>query len=206
FGDWLALREPGLHGAGPLRATLLTGGLSNLTYRIDGAARPLVLRRPPLGHVLSTAHDMGREFRVQSALHGTRVPVPQPYLLAPDPHGDAGVGAEFYLMEYIDGEILDSTAKNARWAAHELHEVSIALVRTLARLHAVDPESVGLGDFGRAEGFLARQLRRWATQYEGNRFRELPDLDRLLELLGAGLPETRWSSIVHGDYRLDNAL
>jgi aminoglycoside phosphotransferase (APT) family kinase protein len=206
FDNWLAAHDPALRGSGELTATLLTGGLSNLTYRIDGAALPLVLRRPPLGHVLSTAHDMAREFRVQSALRGTTVPVAQQYLWHADADGAAGVGAEFSLMEFVDGEVLDSPDRNIGWTSAELRTVSLDLVRTLARLHDLDPATVGLADFGRPEGFLERQLRRWATQYDGNRFRALPDLDRLLERLGARLPETRSTSIVHGDYRLDNAV
>ena len=206
FERWLARRHPELRGGGELTAELLTGGLSNLTYRIDGAATPLVLRRPPLGHVLTTAHDMAREFRVLGGLHGTAVPVPRPYVLAADADGEAGVGAEFYLMQRVDGETLDERADNANYTAAELHGIGLELARTLARLHELDPASVGLGDFGRPDGFLERQLRRWATQYEGNRFRELPDLDRLLTRLRDAMPETRWTSLVHGDYRLDNVL
>jgi len=206
FERWLAGRHPELRGDGVLTAELLTGGLSNLTYRIDGAAVPLVLRRPPLGHVLSTAHDMAREFRVLSGLHGTAVPVPEPYVLETDAAGAAGVGAEFYLMQRVDGETLDDRGDNAGYTAEELRAISLELARTLARLHSLDPASTGLGDVGRPDGFLERQLRRWATQYAGNRFRELPDLDRLLARLRERLPVTRWSSLVHGDYRLDNAL
>ena len=203
---WLTARDPALRGAAPLTATLLTGGLSNLTYRIDGAARPLVLRRPPLGHVLSTAHDMVREFRVLSGLHGTRVPVPQPVLLQAEADPLTGVAAPFYLMERVDGAILDTVEDNAGWTADELRTLSLGLATTLAELHTVDPATVGLEGFGRPDGFLERQLRRWATQYAGNRFRDLPDLDALLARLGEALPETRWTSIVHGDYRLDNAI
>ncbi len=206
FDRWLSEHEPALRGDGPVRATLLAGGLSNLTYRLDGAARPLVLRRPPLGHVLSTAHDMGREYRVLSALHGTRVPVPQPVLFEPDADAGAGVGAPFYLMERVGGVTLVSPADNAAWTPAELRELSLSLARTLAELHAIDPRAVGLDDFGRPDGFLERQMRRWATQYAGNRFRDLPDLDALLARLSESIPETRSTSIVHGDYRLDNAL
>ncbi|AYF98276.1 phosphotransferase family protein [Protaetiibacter intestinalis] len=206
FEAWLGARAPELRGDGPLSARLLTGGLSNLTYRIRGAADPLVLRRPPLGHVLSTAHDMAREHRVQSALNGTAVPVPKQYLWDADADGSAGVGTEFTLMEYVEGEILDDLADNTGWTSEELRGVSFALIRTLAELHSIEPAAVGLADFGRPDGFLERNLRRWATQYQGNRFRELPELDRLLKRLGAGVPATLHSSLVHGDYRLDNVI
>ena len=206
FDAWLAHRSPELHGDGPIGAELLTGGLSNLTYRITGTVRPIVLRRPPLGHVLSTAHDMAREYRVLTALQGTRVPVPRTRLLQADADAATGVDAPFYLMDHIDGDILDDPTDNAGWAADELRAVSFALIDTLAELHGIDPASVGLDDFGRPHGFLERQLRRWSTQYAGNRFRELPDLDRLLERLGAAIPATLQNSIVHGDFRLDNAI
>jgi aminoglycoside phosphotransferase (APT) family kinase protein len=206
FDTWLAHRSPELRGDGPISAELLTGGLSNLTYRIGGGIRPLVLRRPPLGHVLTTAHDMGREHRVLTALQGTRVPVPRTRLFQAADDPATGVDAPFYLMDHVDGDILDSPADNARYTAAELRTVSIELVEVLAELHALDPAQIGLDDFGRPDGFVERQLRRWATQYEGNRFRELPELDALLERLGERLPETRHTSIVHGDYRLDNVL
>ena len=206
FDHWLAHRSPELRGDAPVTADLLTGGLSNLTYRIDGGARPLVLRRPPLGHVLSTAHDMGREYRVLSALQGTRVPVPRTRLFEASEDPATGVDAPFYLMDHVDGDILDAPADNARYTPAELRTLSLALAEVLAELHSLDPAQIGLDDFGRPDGFIERQLRRWATQYEGNRFRELPELDALLERLGERLPETRHTSIVHGDYRLDNVL
>ena len=206
FDAWLERRSPELRGDGPLTAELLTGGLSNLTYRIVGGARPLVLRRPPLGHVLSTAHDMGREFRVLSALQGTRVPVPRTRLFQAADDPTTGVDAPFYLMDHVDGDILDSPADNSRYTPDELRTVSLGLADVLAELHSLDPTQIGLDDFGRPDGFVERQLRRWATQYDGNRFRELPELDDLLERLGERLPATRHTSIVHGDYRLDNVL
>lgn len=206
FDVWLAARSPELRGTGPLDARLLTGGLSNLTYRIDGGPTPLVLRRPPLGHVLSTAHDMVREHRVITALQNTPVPVPRTHLLQDHPDPTSGVDAPFYLMEHVDGEILSSPSDNTGRSEAELRTVSFALVDALADLHELDPDQLGLADFGRPDGFLERQLRRWTTQYAGNRFRELPELDALLERLGERLPATTRTSIVHGDYRLDNAL
>jgi aminoglycoside phosphotransferase (APT) family kinase protein len=202
--NWLLLNEPELVGAVPLRASLITGGRSNLTYAIRGAAEPLVLRRPPLGHVQSTAHDMAREFRVISALRGSRVPVPRAVRYVDDP--TAGVEGPFYLMERVKGRPLVTRDGNAAYTPSQLRELSLDLARTLAHLHSIAPDEVGLGDFGRPDGFLVRQVERWGTQYDGSRNRELPELDALQRELHANIPETRRSSILHGDYRLDNAL
>jgi aminoglycoside phosphotransferase (APT) family kinase protein len=206
FGDWLAGAHPELAGAGPVTATRLAGGLSNLTYRIDGAARPLVLRRPPLGHVLSTAHDMQREFTIISALAGTAVPVPRALAYVDDVDEAAGVGTPFYLMDFVAGPILSRPADNTGHSPAELRATSLELARTLGELHKLDPASVGLAGFGRPTGFLERQLRRWATQYDGSRSRELPELDTLQERLGLDRPETTRDSLLHGDFRLDNAI
>jgi len=202
--DWLLLHQPELVGAVPLSASLIAGGRSNLTYAIRGAAEPLVLRRPPLGHVQSTAHDMAREFRVISALRGSRVPVPRAVRYVDDP--TAGVEGPFYLMERVKGRPIVTRDANAPYSPSQLRELSLDLARTLAHLHSIEPETVGLGDFGRPDGFVVRQVERWGTQYDGSRNRALPELDALQSELHAGIPETRRSSILHGDYRLDNAL
>jgi aminoglycoside phosphotransferase (APT) family kinase protein len=202
--SWLLKNEPGLVGAVPLSATLLTGGRSNLTYAIRGASEPLVLRRPPLGHVQSTAHDMAREFRVISALRGSAVPVPRSVRYVDD--RAAGVDAPFYLMEHARGRVLNSRKANAAYSPAQIQTLSRDLIRTLAALHSIDPATVGLGDFGRPEGFLTRQVERWGRQYEGSRSRPLPALDALQAELQNNIPETQRSTIVHGDYRLDNAL
>jgi aminoglycoside phosphotransferase (APT) family kinase protein len=202
--DWLVTHEPSLVGAGPLSATLIAGGRSNLTYDLRGASEPLVLRRPPLGHVQSTAHDMAREFRVISALRGSHVPVPRAVRYVDD--ASAGVEGPFYLMERVKGRPIVSSEQNAPYSPAQLRELSLDLARTLAHLHSLVPETVGLGDFGRPDGFLVRQVERWGKQYEGSRSRDLPELDALQAALHSGIPETRRSSILHGDYRLDNAL
>jgi aminoglycoside phosphotransferase (APT) family kinase protein len=202
--DWLLVNEPELVGAVPLSAGLIAGGRSNLTYAIRGAAEPLVLRRPPLGHVQSTAHDMAREFRVISALRGSRVPVPRAVCYVDD--SSAGVEGPFYLMERVKGRPLVTRDGNAAYTPSQLRELSLDLARTLAHLHSIAPDDVGLGDFGRPDGFLVRQVERWGKQYDGSRNRELPELDTLQRELHANIPETRRSSILHGDYRLDNAL
>jgi aminoglycoside phosphotransferase (APT) family kinase protein len=201
---WLRANEPALLGAGPLSATLIAGGRSNLTYALRGASEPLVLRRPPLGHVQSTAHDMAREFRVISALQGSAVPVPRAVRYVED--AAAGVDTPFYLMERSRGRIFSSRADNSAYSPAQLRRLSGDLIRTLAALHSIDPDVIGLGDFGRPDGFLARQVERWGRQYDGSHSRALPELDRLQEELRQQIPKTTRSSIVHGDYRLDNAL
>lgn len=202
--EWLLENQPELLGAVPLSANLIAGGRSNLTYAIRGAAEPLVLRRPPLGHVQATAHDMEREFRVISALRGSRVPVPRAIRYVDDPA--SGVDAPFYLMERVKGRTISSRADNAAYNPAQLRELSLDLARTLAHLHSISPEQVGLADFGRPDGFLVRQVERWGKQYDGSKSRPLPELDALQREVHEGIPETRRSSIIHGDYRLDNAL
>jgi aminoglycoside phosphotransferase (APT) family kinase protein len=132
--------------------------------------------------------------------------VPAALLFRDDADGAAGAGTPFYLMEFVDGSVLSSPAANRPFAPERLRELSLDLVRTLAALHAIDPATVGLDDFGRASGFLARQVRRWGEQYEKSHSRELPDLDALQSALRERIPETVSSSLVHGDFRLDNAI
>ncbi|MEU5211393.1 phosphotransferase family protein [Streptomyces sp. NPDC020742] len=194
--------RPGLVG-GPLRAQLIEGGRSNLTYRITDGAGSWVVRRPPLGHVLATAHDMRREHRVISALHRTPVPVPEALLLCAD---EAVLGAPFYVMELVEGTPYRTAAQLAPLGPKRTRAVVLSLVDTLVELHAVDPEAVGLGDFGRPDGFLERQLRRWGKQLEASKNRELPGIDELHRALGGALPASPAPAVVHGDYRLDNVL
>ena len=203
---WLRAEHPKLVGESGLDATLITGGRSNLTYRVLGGPAPLVLRRPPLGHVLASAHDMAREFRVISALGGSRVPVPEALLYRDDTDGTAGVGMPFYLMGFVDGQVLSSPAANAPFSPAQLRTLSLDLVATLTELHSLDPATVGLQDFGRASGYLERQVRRWGEQYDKSRNRELPELDALQAALRDRVPSTVSSSLVHGDFRLDNAM
>lgn len=187
----------------PLTAELIAGGLSNLTYEIrDAGNRAWVLRRPPLGHVLPTAHDMRREYRVISALHGT-VPVARTYVLCEDPDV---IGAPFYLMEKVEGEVLRTRAQCAALSVAQRRSVGESLVDVLAALHSVDPEQVGLADFGRPEGYLYRQLDRWDRQYAASQSREIRGLFELGDGLRAAVPVTQRSTILHGDYRLDNVM
>ncbi|GIH26161.1 acyl-CoA dehydrogenase [Acrocarpospora phusangensis] len=177
---------------GPLTAEVIQGGKSNLTYVVRDASRTLVVRRPPLGHVLATAHDMSREYRVMSALQDTPVPVPRTYHLCQDPEV---VGAPFYVMEFVPGGQPSITPQLAR----ELTDV-------LAALHSIDPETVGLGDFGRPEGFLTRQVTRWKRQLDASRSREVAGIDELHERLARAVPDSGPPAIVHGDFKLGNTL
>ncbi|MFE0803276.1 phosphotransferase family protein [Streptomyces sp. NPDC058812] len=194
--------RPGLV-TGPLSGRLIEGGRSNLTYAVsDGTAR-WVVRRPPLGHVLATAHDMKREHRVISALHPTDVPVPRPVLLCED---DEVIGSPFYVMEFVEGTPYRTADQLAPLGPERTRAAVLNLVDTLVELHAVDPAAVGLGDFGRPEGFLDRQLRRWAKQLDASRNRDLAGIDELHATLGRELPRSPAPTVVHGDYRLDNVL
>ena len=202
---WLAEAHPDL-AVGPLTAAVIAGGRSNLTYAVDGARVPLIVRRPPLGHVLSSAHDMRREYRVISALAGTAVPVPRTVDVVDDTEAALVTGTVFFVMERSPGTVLARPQQNAPYSAAGLRDLSIDLVRCLADLHAVDPAEVGLADFGRPDGYLARQLSTWRRQLEASRSRETPALDALQDSLADGMPDSPRTGIVHGDYRLDNAL
>ncbi|MFJ4717001.1 phosphotransferase family protein [Streptomyces sp. NPDC088785] len=194
--------RPGLVG-GPLSGRLIEGGRSNLTYEVSDGSAKWVVRRPPLGHVLATAHDMKREHRVIAALHDTPVPVPEALLLCED---DSVAGAPFYVMEFVDGTPYRTAEQLAPLGAERTRAAVLGLVDTLVDLHAVDPAAVGLGDFGRPDGFLDRQLRRWGKQLDASRNRELAGIDELHAALGRSLPDSPAATIVHGDYRLDNVL
>ena len=200
---WLARHVAGAEP--PFAYRLITGGRSNLTYEVtDAAWSRFVLRRPPLGNVLESAHYMGREHRLISALAPTAVPVPEPLAFC----ADTAVGdAPFYVMRFVDGVVLESEQDAERCldlAARE--RASHALVDVLADLHRVDPDAVGLGDLGRKEGYVERQLRRWHGQFERSRSREVPAMDEAHRLLSARVPPQRRTGIVHGDYRLGNCL
>lgn len=189
--------------AGPLTGRLIAGGRSNLTYEVtDGVAR-WVLRRPPLGHVLASAHDMAREFRVMSALGSSAVPVPRMVARCVDA---TVIGSEFYVMEFVDGVIVRTREQLAELGEHRGAAVLRTLAETLASLHAVDPAAVGLADFGRPDGFAARQVRTWVRQLESSKSRELPGLENLAARLAATVPDNPRRTIVHGDYRLDNCV
>lgn len=208
LSDYLAEHAADLGAGRELSAELIAGGKSNLTYVLrerggGDAAAAWVLRRPPLGHVLATAHDMAREFRVLSALAPTGVPVPRVYHLCQD----AGVvGAPFYVMELVEGTVYRDKSQTAALTAERARAMSWALMDVLADLHAVDPGQVGLADFGRPEGYLDRQVARWGKQLAASRSREVPGIDALHRTLGDTIPRSQRAAIVHGDYRLDNVI
>jgi aminoglycoside phosphotransferase (APT) family kinase protein len=188
---------------GPLTASLVAGGKSNLTYVVTDGRKEWVLRRPPLGHVLATAHDMAREHRVMTALRDTAVPVPRTYALCED---EDVLGAPFYVMERVHGTPYRTASELAALGPERTRAVSVRAVETLATLHSVDPEAVELGDFGRPEGFLERQVRRWKKQLDASHSRDLEGADELHALLAASIPTEQAPAIVHGDFRLDNLL
>ncbi|GAA1027359.1 phosphotransferase family protein [Virgisporangium ochraceum] len=189
---------PGLV-TGDLSGEVIAGGRSNLTYVVTDGTDRWVVRRPPLGHVLATAHDMGREYRVLTALFPTGYPVPETITLATDPDV---IGAPFYVMRFVEGTVHREPSSLAGLVPSLIFD----LVDRLADLHAVDPDAVGLGDFGRPAGYNERQVRRWKKQLDLSRSRSVEDLDELHERLAAAPPPVRQGTIVHGDYRIDNAI
>lgn len=206
IGAWLAERDP--LAQLPVDVVLVAGGRSNLTYTLtDRSGRRWVLRRPPTGHLLPTAHDVAREHRIIAALGPAGIPVAPVVGLCTD---DSIIGAPFYVMAFVDGVI----ARTADEAEQGLgpparRHAGFALVETLAAIHGIDPDAVGLGDLGRRHGYAARQLRRWYGQYQSSRSNggpDIPDLDTTHELLTGKIPEQSAPAIVHGDYRIDNTV
>lgn len=198
---WMAANAP--DAGAPESVALISGGRSNLTYSVRTRERMVVLRRPPLGHVLPTAHDMRREWTVISALAPTPVPVPQPVAFCAD---EDVIGAPFYLMGHVEGASIRTRGELDSPSPEVTRRLSEQLAEVLAAIHAVDYREVGLGDFGRPEGYLARQLERWCQQWERSKTADLPEYYRLVERLRAEMPATSASTLVHGDYRLDNTL
>jgi aminoglycoside phosphotransferase (APT) family kinase protein len=189
----------------PFRYSLIAGGRSNLTYEaVDGGGRRFVLRRPPLGGVLQSAHDMGREHRIITALNPTSVPVPSPLGYCDDPEVN---GAPFYVMEFVEGMVL-AEAGDVGPELDERDRATIAhsMVDVLAELGAVDPDAVGLGDLGRREGYVERQLKRWMRQFEQSTHREIPAVGEVHRLLSRHVPPQQWTAIAHGDFRLGNCM
>jgi len=199
---WLVENVEG--AVAPFDFSMIAGGRSNLTFRVTGAdGTVFVLRRPPTGHVLATAHDMAREHRIISAVGQTGVPVPRTLGLCTD---ESVNDAPFYVMSYVDGEVLDSPER-AELLPPDLREpASHHLIDVLADLHAVDIDAIGLGDLARRDGYIERQLKRWSTQWEKSRQRDLPIVDEVWRRLSAHVPEQQGVAIAHGDYRFGNCL
>jgi aminoglycoside phosphotransferase (APT) family kinase protein len=198
--EWLDRAKPGLR-QGPLTGEVIAGGRSNLTYRVTDGHHSWALRRPPLGHVLPTAHDMAREYTVISALYGSAVPVPEPIALCTDPEV---LGQPFYLMSFVDGIVIDQPALVPNQAT--ARRVSESLVDTLMALHNISPDQVGLTEFGRPDGFLQRQVARWHQQFQASVPDGMPIEVTVAEQLEHKLPQQSRAGIVHGDYRLTNVL
>ena len=202
-GAWLEANVAGAKA--PFTYTLIAGGHSNLTFKVDDSAgHHYVLRRPPLSHALASAHDMGREHRVISALSASRVPVAPALGLCTDVEVN---DAPFYVMAFVDGHVVrdNATALSVLTPATR-RQASISLVDTMAAIHKVDPVAVGLGDLGRHEGYIERQLKRWYGQWNASKTRELSAIDRVHDALVTRVPEQGPATIVHGDYRLDNCM
>lgn len=201
---WLAAHVEG--ATPPFSFRMITGGHSNLTYAVtDSGGRQFVLRRPPLGAVLATAHDMAREHRIIAAVAHTAVPVPRAVALCTDTSVN---GAPFYVMNFVDGHVLEEPANVEQVLPDPARrrELSESVVDALAALHAADVDAIGLGDLARRAAYLDRQLKRWRGQWEKSKTRELATMEEVYEALVAGKPEQRYTGIVHGDYRLGNML
>ena len=188
----------------PFTFDLISGGRSNLTFTVTaGDGTKMVLRRPPLGHVLESAHDMGREHKIISAVGLTAVPVPRTLGLCTDPDVN---GAPFYVMSHVEGVVLDGPHKLDLLPVERRRRASEHLIDVLADLHAVDVDAVGLGDLARRDGYVERQLRRWTKQWANSKTRELPAIDEVATRLAARVPEQQGVVIAHGDYRFGNCL
>lgn len=187
---------------GPLTVSKFAGGESNPTYLLTTPGRKYVLRRKPPGDLLPSAHAVDREYRVMTALRPAGFPVPKTYALCED---DSVIGTAFFVMEFSEGRVVwDKTF--AEVPRDDRRAMFYEAARVLARLHAVDPQTVGLGDYGRTEGYFARQIGRWTKQYDAAKTDPIPEMERLKEWLPTAIPAAEEVSIVHGDYKIDNLV
>lgn len=202
LGDYLAPHLPGL--SGPITAEKFPGGQSNPTFRLTAGDHSWVLRRKPPGELLKSAHAVDREYRVISALQDTPVPVPRTYVLCED---ESVIGSMFYVMEYLEGRILwDPTLPEAS-SNEERAAIFDSMNATMAALHNVNVDAVGLSDYGKPGNYFERQVGRWSKQYRASQTLEIPEMERLMDYLTANMPEDDGQvSLVHGDYRLDNLM
>ena len=200
--SWFSVHVPS--STPPFEFELIAGGHSNLTYKVvDQAGKAFVLRRPPLGHVLATAHDMAREHRIITAVGTTDVPVPPTLGVCEDVEIN---GAPFYVMKYVAGAVLHSDVEAELLPLPDRMMLSQQVAEVLAELHSVEPDNIGLGDLAKREDYLGRQLRRWSRQWEQSKTRELSTMEHVQGLLERKKPAQVGSTIVHGDYRLGNML
>lgn len=198
---WLAERA---EITGALQFKLIAGGRSNMTFTVtDAAGRRFVLRRPPMGKLLPSAHDMAREHKLMASLAGTAVPVPEMVGLCQDPSVNE---RDFYVMRFLDGIVVRSVEVGRTLSEAVRTRMSHELIRTLCALHRVDIDAIGLGNFAKREGYIERQLKRWSGQWEQSKTRELPLIDRVRDTLAARMPPASPATIAHGDYRLSNCM
>lgn len=198
---WISANVP--ESQGILRVSHLSGGSSNLTFRVQDDVNDWVLRRPPIGAFLATANDMGREYRVQTGLQHTDVPVPRTVALCDDV---SAIGVPFYLMQFVDGIVYSDTDQVVHLNQQQALAATDELIDVLARLHSVDFEAVGLAQLGKPAGFLERQINRWCTQWETSKQRNLPAIDEVAQRLKRSIPVHTDASIVHGDYSFNNTM
>ena len=188
----------------PLTFELIAGGHSNLTFKAtDAHGRRYVLRRPPLYQVLATAHDMGREHKVIAALENTDVPVPRAFGLCED---ETVNERPFYVMEFVEGRVVRRPQEAAGLSPKKRRFASLSVADTLALIHAVDVDEAGLGDLGKKEDYIARQLRRWMRQFDESKTQERTEIQAVHDHLAARIPDQGPAGIVHGDYRQDNCI
>lgn len=200
--EWLHAHVPGLEP--PVRFFLIAGGHSNLTFRCeDNNGVNCVLRRPPLGHLLESAHDMGREYKIISALADSKVPVPRTFGLCKDPDVNS---ADFYVMSFVDGLVLNDSIIGEQVLTRYRSAIGLHVIDILCDLHKINPDDVGLGDLGRKEAYLERQLKRWTKQWEASKTHEVPEMEQAAKILVETMPQQVGATIVHGDYRLGNMV
>jgi len=197
-----ACRAHGIEAGDDLRLVPLSGGQSNPTFRLEGADRPLVLRRKPAGLLLPSAHAIDREFRVMAALGQTEVPVPRMYFLSDDA---SILGTSFYVMQYLAGRSIEDQSLPGV-APAERGALYAEMVRVIAALHRLDHVKLGLADFGRPGGYVGRQIARWTSAYRQSETATIPAMERLIDWLPHHVPEAEAASLVHGDFRLDNLI
>jgi len=188
----------------PISFELIAGGRSNLTYKVlDAEHHAFVLRRPPLGHVLESAHDMGREYKIISSLGPTDIPVAPALGLCKDKTVN---DADFYVMRFVDGKVYTDSIDAVAIPENKRKELGLNVIDILVRLHRINPDDVGLGDLGRKENYAARQVRRWTKQWENSKTEEVPEMDETARLLKEKMPEQIGATIAHGDYRIGNFM
>ncbi|MGC0366076.1 aminoglycoside phosphotransferase (APT) family kinase protein [Rhodococcus sp. 27YEA15] len=197
------LLDSGVPVSGDLRAELISGGKSNLTYGIFDEESKWILRRPPTAGLTPSAHDVAREFRITSALQDTAVPVARTVALCEDA---AVTGASFTVVEFVDGQVIRNKADLEPLSAEQIDRCADNLVAALAALHEIDYTAVGLGELGRPDGYVARQVKLWAGQWSRVKIEDSADVDTLAAALSELVPARSDSSIVHGDFRIDNTI